>query len=342
MHIRGFASDNNSGVHPLVMAAMTEANHGHVAGYGSDSMTHEAIEVIKSHFTPSCEVFFTYNGTGANVLALQALVRPFHSVLCAQTAHINVDECGAPEKHAGCKIVGIATPDGKLTPDLIVPYLTGFGFEHHSQPGIISISQSSEMGTVYTPSEVRQIADLAHRHRMYLHMDGARIANAAATLQLSLMDISIGAGVDVLSLGGTKNGMMFGEAVVFAQKEMAVSVPYIRKQTTQLHSKMRFIAAQFNVLFKDGLWLQNALHSNKMAQLLATGISQIPQIRITQRVESNGVFAILPKHLTEPLQREFFFYQWNEALGEVRWMTSFDTTESDVKDFIEVIKRLLQ
>jgi threonine aldolase len=339
---RGFASDNNSGVHPRVMDAIVAANTGHATGYGTDSVTAMAVETVKSQFKRDCDVYFVYNGTGANVLAIQTLVRPFQSVLCASTAHINVDECGAPEKHAGCKVIAIPTSNGKLTPELVEPHLTGFGFEHHSQPAMISITQCTELGTVYTISEIRSLSELAHRHNMYLHMDGARIANAAACLEKSIDEITLGAGVDVLSLGGTKNGLMFGEAVVFSDSCKSDITKYIRKQTTQLHSKMRFIAAQFNELFKDGLWLENARHSNEMAGMLAHEISEIPQIKITQKVESNGVFAIVPERIKEPLRSKFFFYDWDQSINEVRWMTSFDTRPDDIKLFVEEIKRLLQ
>ncbi len=342
MSTRGFASDNNSGVHPRVMQALANANKGHATGYGTDSLTATAIDTIKKHFTPQSDVYFVYNGTGANTVAIETLVRPFQSVICAATAHINVDECGAPEKHAGCKVISVATPNGKLTPELIRPHLTGFGFEHHSQPAMISITQSTELGTVYSVEEVKALSKLAISHNMYLHMDGARISNAAAYLGLPLCDISLGAGVDVLTLGGTKNGLMFGEAVIFANKEQSVYSKYIRKQATQLHSKMRFIAVQFDELYRDGLWLENASISNAMAQMLASEIGKIPQIKITQKVESNGVFAVVPPEIIEPLRSKFFFYDWDESRNEVRWMTSFDTTEDDIKQFIGEIKLLLQ
>ena len=341
MHIRGFASDNNSGVHPLIMEALMKSNIGHSVGYGEDALTQETIGMMKTQFSPGCDLFFVYNGTGANMLAIQTLIRPFHAILCADTAHIHVDECGAPEKHAGCKVISIPTPDGKLTPELIKPHLKGFGFEHHSQPGLISITQSTELGTVYAIDEIKEIADLAHHYGMYLHMDGSRLANAAAALGTTLNQISLGAGVDVLSLGGTKNGLLFGEAVIFADQALAKQAKYIRKQTTQLHSKMRFISAQFKALFNDDLWLRNAAHANAMAQKLATALSTVPQIKITQKVESNGVFAIVPQALIAPLQNEFFFYVWNEQTNEVRWMTSFDTTDEDIELFVETIRLIL-
>ena len=341
MHIRGFASDNNSGAHPLVMDALLAANTGHAVGYGEDLLTHQTKGLIQSMFAPACEVFFVYNGTGANMLGIQTLVRPFQSVLCADTAHIHVDECGAPEKHAGCKVISIPTPNGKLTPELIQPHLKGFGFEHHSQPGMISITQSTELGTVYTVSEIKAIADLGHQYGLFLHMDGARLANAAVFLGATLNQISLEAGVDVLSLGGTKNGLLFGEAVIFANKNLSKQAKFIRKQTTQLHSKSRFISAQFNALFNDNLWHRNASHANAMAKKLEQAIALIPQIKITQEVQSNGVFAIVPQALIAPLQEEFFFYVWNEQTHEVRWMTSFDTTDADIELFVESINSIL-
>lgn len=334
---RGFASDNNSGVHQQVMEAIISANMGHAIGYGGDPWTAKAMACFHSHFGADAQTFLVWNGTGANVLAIQSLLRSYQSVICAETAHIHVDECGAPEKHSGCKLLAIPTPDGKLTPELVKPYLIGFGFEHHSQPGIISITQSTEMGTVYMVSEIQALADLAHAHQMYLHMDGARLSNAAASLGKSLHEVSLGAGVDVLSMGGTKNGLMFGEAVVFAPHLPVDAVKYMRKQTTQLNSKMRFAAAQFIALLEDDLWLKNALHANKMAKKLENALASVRQVKITQKVEANGIFAIVPPHWIAPLQKQFFFYVWNAALSEVRWMTSFDTTEQDIETFIQFL-----
>ncbi len=341
-YIRGFASDNNASVHPDVLAAIAKANEGHAVGYGGDRITEEAQKLFKKTFGEQTETFFVYNGTGANVIAIQALTHSFNAVVCARTAHINVDECGAPEKLSGCKLLPIETDNGKITVEQIKQYMHGFGFEHHAQPKVVSITQATELGTIYSIDEIKAIADYVHSLGLYLHMDGARIANAAAALNCSLAETSIGAGVDVLSFGGTKNGLMFGEAIVFANSQLAENVKYIRKQSTQLHSKMRFVSAQFMALLKNDLWLKNALHANKMAQLLQNALVGIEGVEVTQKVESNGVFVKVPKAIIEPLQQEFFFYVWDEHCSEVRWMTSFDTQEEDISAFVEALKRLLK
>ncbi len=338
--IRGFASDNNSGVHPEVLNAISKANRGHVVGYGDDAYTKGAIDKFREVFGEKTDVFFVYNGTGANVIAIQALARPFNAVICPDTAHINVDECGAPEKISGCKLLPVETQDGKITVEGIQKYMHGFGFEHHAQPKIISITQATELGTVYSIGEIKKIADFAHSKGMYLHMDGARIANAAVSLNCSLKEMTVEAGVDVLSFGGTKNGLMFGEAVLFFNLDTEV-VKYIRKQTAQLHSKMRYTSAQFMAILSNDLWKRNAEHANQMAQKLAKKLSGIKEVEITQKVESNGVFAKVPKDIIEPLQKEFFFYVWNEERSEVRWMTSFDTQEEDIDRFVTLMKDLL-
>ncbi len=342
MNQRGFASDNNAGVLLEVMQAMAQVNTGHTVGYGGDRFTELAIKLFKREMGTTTEVFFVYNGTGANVIAIQAMARPFEAVICAQTAHINVDECGAPEKHSGCKLIDIPTPDGKLTPQLIQPFLHGFGFEHHVQPKVISITQSSEMGTLYSIEEVQNICDFAHENGLLVHMDGARISNAAAALDCSLADITVNAGVDVLSFGGTKNGMMFGEAVLVFNPDLGGPVKYIRKQSAQLHSKMRFIAAQFTAFLTDELWRKHALHANAMAQLLAREAQKVPGIEITQKVQANGVFAIVPQTWIEVLQNKYFFYMWDQNRSEVRWMTAFDTTEEDIYDFVAQINEIAQ
>lgn len=336
--IRGFASDNNSGVHPQVLEALANVNKGHAVGYGGDEVTHRTIEKFREIFGAGTDVFFVYNGTGANVIAIQALTSPYHSVICPQTAHINVDECGAPEKHSGCKLLPVQTDNGKLTVANIAAHMHGIGFEHHSQPKMVSITQSTELGTLYTIDEIKEIADYAHRHNMYLHMDGARISNAAAALNCTFKEMTVDTGVDVLSFGGTKNGLMYGEAVLFFNHNTG-AVKYIRKQTAQLHSKMRYTAAQFEALLSNDLWRKNADHANKMAQKLASKLNNIPQIKITQAVQSNGVFAIVPPQIIEPLQKEFFFYVWDEHKSEVRWMCSFDTQEKDIEDLVELIKK---
>jgi threonine aldolase len=339
---RSFASDNNAGIHPKVLEAITAANEGHVIAYGDDPYTACAVKLFREHFGKHVEVFFVFGGTGANVLGLKAMTQPHHAIVCAYTAHINVDECGAPEKSTGCKLLSVRTPDGKLTVDHVRPWLDVLGVEHHAQPRVISISQATEMGTVYTPAELKTLARFAHKQGMLLHMDGARISNAAASLKTSLRAITGDAGVDVLSFGGAKNGMMYGEAVVFFDPALAKDFKYTRKQGTHLPSKMRFISAQFEALLSDDLWRQNAIHANRMAQILAKELEKIPQVEITQKVESNGVFARLPPKYIPQLQKQYFFYVWDEAISEVRFMTSFDTTEDDIADFVALVKKTLR
>ena len=336
---RGFASDNNSGVHPEIMKAIIEANEGHTVAYGDDIYTERAKQKLYEHFGDDIDIYFVFIGTAANVLGLNAATKSWNSIICAETAHIHVDECGAPEKFNGFKLLSVETPDGKLTIDLIQKHMHGFGFEHHSQPKIISITQATELGTVYTVEEIKLLTDFAHQNDMYVHMDGSRIANAAVTLGLEFKEFTKDAGVDILSFGGTKNGMMYGEAILFLNKKLGEDFKYIRKQGMQLASKMRFISAQFEKYLSDKLWYKNAEHSNKMALLLAEKISEIPQIKITQKVEANGVFAIVPsREIIEELKKEYFFYDWDESRNEVRWMTSFDTREGDILNFIKLIK----
>jgi len=339
---RGFASDNNSGVHPAIFKSMMNVNQGHERAYGEDPYTTKATAIFQDTFGADTEVFFVFNGTGANVLGLSTLTQSFNSIICADTAHIEVDECGAPEKSTGCKLLPVKSVNGKITPELIEPYLNGFDFEHHAQPKVISISQATELGTVYHPKEIRALADLAHSHKMFLHMDGARIANAAVTLNMGFKAITKDCGVDVLSFGGTKNGMMMGEAVLFFNPELTTYTKYFRKQNMQLFSKMRFISSQFLAYFEDDLWKENATQSNRMAQFLKEELASLPQIEITRPVEANGVFARVPKEIIEPLQEHFFFYVWDESKSEVRWMTSFDTTEIKILKFIMLIKTLLK
>ncbi len=338
---KGFASDNNSGVHPKIFKAMEAANTGHVVGYGDDPFTQQAIQLFKNKFGTETEVFFVFNGTGANVLGLSTVTQSFHSVICAETAHIQEDECGAPEKFTGCKLIPVEPVEGKVTPEAVLPHLKGFDFEHHSQPRVISISQVSEMGTIYQPEEIKALAELAHKHNMLLHMDGARIANATIALNLDFREFTVDCGVDILSFGGTKNGMMMGEAVLFFNPELTGMTKYIRKQSMQLYSKMRFVGAQFLAYFENDLWKETASHANQMAQLLKTEVEKIPEVKVTQPVLANGVFAIIPKEIIKPLQERFFFYVWDEQKSEVRWMTSFDTTEAEIIEFTGLIKKLI-
>ncbi len=338
---RGFASDNNAGVHPNILKAIEQANQGHVVGYGDDPYTQEAIALFKKEFGQDTEVFFVFNGTGANVLALSSATNSFNSIICADTAHIQVDECGAPEKLTGCKLLPVPSQKGKITPEGIKQYLHGFDFEHHSQPRVISISQVTELGTVYAVEEIKAITTLAHEHGLLVHMDGARLANAAVALNLPFRDFTRDAGVDMLSFGGTKNGLLMGEAVLLFNPDLTKYTKYIRKQNMQLFSKMRFVGAQFLAYFKDELWKTNAQHANQMAKLLEREILKLGKVQLTQETEANGVFAIVPTEIIPKLQEEYFFYVWDESRSEVRWMTSFDTTEEDIHGFVKLIDRLI-
>lgn len=338
--MRSFASDNNSGVHPLIMDAVIRANDNHAVGYGDDPWTEAATRKIKEVFGPEASPFFVFNGTGANSVALQAVTRPYNSIICASTAHINVDECGAPARLTGCAITAVPTPDGKLTPELIRPHLHNFGICHHSQPGAVYISQASELGTVYTIDEVKAIADLLHAHGMYLHMDGARLANACASIGCSMRAVTVDAGVDILSFGGTKNGMMMGEAVVSFRPQVSQTLMYYRKQSAQLASKLRYMSAQFIPYLTDDLWLKNATHANRLAARLSEALSRYPQIKFTQKVESNQIFFTLPTEALRRLQEKYFFYMWNEATNEVRLVTSWDTTEDDVAGMEETLREI--
>lgn len=341
-HIISFASDNYAGVHPTVLDAMRACNAGHAPAYGADEYTERAIAELKQHFGPHCEVLFVMTGTGANMLALQSITESFQSILCAESAHINNDECGAIEKTLGARIIPIKTTDGKLTPALCRPHLRGFGDQHRAQPRVISISQATEYGTLYQPQELRALAELASSHNMFLHVDGSRLANAASTLNTDLASLTTDVGVDVVSFGGTKNGLMFGEAVIFLRPELAKNAKFFRKQLGQLVSKHRFVAAQFSALMNDDLFLKNAEQANRMAQRLAIGLKNIKGVTITQAVECNVVFAQLPKASIAPLQQQFAFYVWDEAKSEVRWMTAFDTTPEHVDQFLAAIKATLE
>jgi threonine aldolase len=339
---RSFASDNNAGVHPEVIEAIRAANEGHVIAYGDDPFTARAVKLFQKHFGRHVAVYFVFGGTGANVLGLKAITRSHQAIICAETAHVNVDECGAPENFSGCKLLTVSTPDGKLRVDQIKPLLHGIGVEHHVQPSVITISQATEMGTVYTEKELKTLAGFAHDHGMLLHVDGARLSNAAVSLDASLKEITADVGVDVLSFGGTKNGMIYGEAVVFFDAKRAAEFKYIRKQGMQLSSKMRFIAAQFEAMLSGNLWRRGPKHANRMAQLLADELGKLPQIKITQPVESNGVFAMIPRQYIPALQKKYFFYVWNEEISEVRLMASFDTTEDDIRDFVAFVRKTVK
>jgi len=342
--MKSFASDNWSGVCPEIMETLNEVNHaGHVPAYGEleDPVTLSAVKKFKDVFGSEAEVYFVYNGTAANVLGVQHLMRPYHAIVSAHTAHMNEDECGAPEKISGSKIYTIETDNGKITPDDIKPFLRSIGFQHHSQPKVISISQVTEAGTVYGCDEIATMAGFAHSNNMYLHVDGARIANAAVALGVTFKEMIADTGVDVLSFGGTKNGLMFGEAVVFLKPELAKDFEYSRKQGMQLHSKMRYIAAQFERYLTGGLWKENAASANRTAQLLADKLKAISEVKLTHKVTANGVFAILPNKIIPKMQKHFYFHVWNYDLNEVRLMCSWDTTKEDVETFVDLLKLYL-
>ncbi|MFZ0285536.1 MAG: low specificity L-threonine aldolase [Terriglobales bacterium] len=334
---RSFASDNNAGIHPKVLQALARANRGHAVGYGDDTYTQAAVVKFKEHFGADIEVFPVFNGTAANCLGLKALTQSYQAVICSEAAHIYVDECGAPEKFTGCKLIPIAAPEGKLTVESVSHAYHGIGDQHHVQPRVISITQSTEMGTVYQSKEIRELASFAHKRDLFLHMDGARIANAAVSLGLNLRQATRDLGVDVLSFGGTKNGAMGAEAVIFFDKKLARDFLYMRKQGMQLASKMRFISAQFKALLAADLWRKNAGQANRMAALLEKEIGKIPGVKIVYPVEANGVFAQIPRRAISKLQERYFFYVWNEEQSVVRWMCSFDTTPEDVRQFARFV-----
>ena len=339
MSKRFFASDNSAGVHPAVLDALLAANDGHAIAYGDDPWTRRAEDVFRGIFGKDSEVYFVYNGTGANVVGMQAALASYNAVICSDVSHIHFDECGAAENHIGCKLLTVPAPDGRITPDQILKFLPLRGEVHHTQPALVSITQATEYGTVYDPAEVRAIAELCHENGMYLHMDGARLCNAAARLETSLAGLTGDLGVDLLSLGGTKNGVMFGEAVVVFNPALTDRLGFVRKQGMQLASKMRYISAQFAALFEGEIWKENAAHANAMADLLAERLKQIPEVEIVQPVEANGLFVRLPADSIEKIQNDFFFYVWDAESSIVRFMLSFDSTESDVDAFVQSIKR---
>jgi threonine aldolase len=336
-----FASDNYAGALPEVIAAVAAANDGHAPAYGADDWTARAQESFRRAFGPEAHALPVFNGTGANVVALRAVTRPYDAVVCAATAHLNVDECGAPERVGGFKLLPVTTPDGKLTPELVAPRLVRFGDEHAVQPAVVSITQSTELGTIYTPDEVRALAAQAHARQMLLHVDGARLANAAAALDVSLAAITTDAGVDVVSFGATKNGALGAEAVVLLGADLGDGVQFMRKQSMQLASKMRFISAQLDVLLRDDRWRVPASHANAMARRLAAAVTGIDGVRITQPVQANAVFAVLPPGVAQELQRDWRFYTWDESTGEVRWMCSWDTRAEDVDAFADAVRAVV-
>ncbi|NNC12336.1 low specificity L-threonine aldolase [Planctomonas sp. JC2975] len=340
---RAFASDNYAGAHPEIIDAIVAANSGHQISYGEDAYTERLHEVFAEQFGEQVEVFPVFNGTGANVTALQSMLPRWGAVVAASTAHINTDEGGAPEKVGGLKLLTVDTPDGKLTPELLDKQAWGWGDEHRAQPLAVSITQTTEVGTCYTVEEVKALAEHAHSLGMRVHLDGARIANAAAHLEVPLRAFTTDAGVDLLSFGGTKNGLLLGEAIVVLNADASDGLHYLRKVNMQLASKMRFISAQLIALLTDDLWLRSAQHSNAMATKLRTRLEDAvasgsaPALGFTQATESNGVFATLPKAAADRVREAYRFYDWDAARGEVRWMCSWDTTDADVDGFVDAI-----
>ncbi|GLW63328.1 threonine aldolase [Actinomadura rubrobrunea] len=335
----GFASDNWAGAHPEILAALAAANDGYQPAYGDDAYTARLREVVRRHFGDQAEVFPVFTGTGANIVGLQAMTDRWSSVICTETSHINVDECGAAEKVAGIKLVAVPTPDGKLTPDLVDRYAWGWGDVHHAQPAAVSLTQSTELGTVYTPEQLAAVTACAHERGMRVHMDGARLANAAASLDVPLRALTTDVGVDVLSFGGTKNGLMMGEAVVVLDPEAVRGLPFLRKMGMQLASKMRFLSAQLLALLDGDLWLRNARHANAMARRLADSVRvrDLPGVEIVRPVEANAVFAVLPRDAAARLRKRYAFHTWDEHTGEVRWMCSFATTEAEIDAFVTAL-----
>lgn len=333
-----FKSDNNSGVHPKILEAIINANDGHDRAYGDDRYSLEAKEKISKLFGKEVDVYFVTSGTAANVIGLGGLLRPFESVICPDTAHINVDECGSFETFTGSKILYTPNRNGKITKEDIKPFLSSLGDEHQSQPRVISISQTTEVGTLYSLEEIRELADFAHENNMLLHMDGARIANAVVALDTTFKEMVTDTGVDLLSFGGTKNGMMIGEAIISFNKELSRYFKFHRKQGMQLLSKMRFISAQFIAYLEDDLWKENAKNANDMGQYLAKELSILEGVKVKENLITNMIFANMDKKIIDALQDDFDFYVTDEGTNEVRFVTSFDIIKEDIDKFIEAIK----
>ncbi len=338
---RSFASDNYAGFHPEMLAALIDADGGHQAAYGEDAYTARLVEVLSEHFGRDVEVFPMLTGTGSNVVALSSMLPRWGAAVTARTAHLNTDEGGAPEQVAGIKLYPVESPDGRLTPEHLAQEAWGYGFEHRAQPLAVSLTQVTELGTCYTPDQVGAIAELAHSRGMRVHMDGARIANAAAHLDVPLRAFTSDVGVDVVSLGGTKNGALGAEAIVVLEPGLFDGVKYLRKSYMQLGSKMRFISAQLLALFDGDLWLQSAQHANAMATMLADRVTELPGVRVDQPVESNAVFVTLPEGVADRLRERFAFYDWNAETGQVRWMCAFDTSPSDIDEFVTALRDAL-
>lgn len=337
---RGFGSDNHSGVHPQILNAIEKANQGHAAAYGTDEVSRRARRALQGAFGARAAIYWVFNGTAANVLALDALTDPHHAILCADTSHLHLDECGAPERWTGCKLLTLPTTDGKISIDSIPPHLIRRGDQHYAQPRVLSIAQPTELGTVYTREELQALGDFAHKNDLLFHLDGARLPNAAAFLECDLGCLTTRVGVDALSLGGSKNGFLFGEAVIFPGGDPSKRFRFLRKQALQLPSKTRFIAAQFEAFMDQELWRHIATHSLKMARLLASALQEIPEIEITHPVQSNAVFARIPRPWVKAARKKAFFYVWDERSCEIRLMTSFDTTEEDIARLLRTFREL--
>ena len=336
-----FASDNAAGVHPQVLAAVAAANVGHAMAYGADPWTDRATARFRELLGVDAEVLFTWGGTGANVVGLQCLLAPWQAVICAESAHIAVDECGAPERFTGCKLIDLPSADGKLRPEQVLEQLHGLGDQHHVQPRVVSITQSTELGTLYQPAEIAALADACHANGLLLHVDGARIANAVAALGSDLPSVVVETGVDVLTFGGTKNGLMYGEAVLFLRPGLAEHARFVRKQAAQLPSKMRYVAAQFEALLADDLWLRNAAHANAMARRLAEQATEVAGVGVVRSPEVNAVFVHLPRAAVEALTDWSFFWEWDAEADLFRWMCSFDTTEDDIDRFVRGVAEIV-
>lgn len=341
-NFRSFASDNNSGIDKSILEAIIKANVNHCIGYGEDIYTQKLFELLKEKFGNSIVPFLTFNGTGANTLALKQVLKPYNSVICAQTAHINVDETSAPENIVGCKILPVNTSDGKLTIDDIKPLLKVKGDIHHSQPKVVAISNTTEVGTVYKKQELKDLADFCHENDLILFCDGARIANAAVSLESNLKEITVDVGIDVWTIGGTKNGLMCGEILIFANKTIAEGFQFLHKTGLQLASKMRFLSAQFLAYFEDDLWYENAKMANDMANLLAQKLSKFENVEFVYPTEANGVFIKIDKKHIEKLLEKYFFYIWDEDKNIIRLMTSYDTKESDIESFMTYFSKVVK
>jgi len=339
--VRNFASDNYATALPEALEAIAAANHGPAVSYGADEWTARLQDRVREHFGADATAFPVFNGTGANVTGLRAMLKPWQGVICAEGAHLNVDEGAAPEVLGGIKLLTVPTPDGKLTPELAGRRMVRIGDEHASQPGVVSVTQSTELGTLYTPAELAAIGEFAHAHDMLFHIDGSRLANAGASLDVPLRVITTDVGADVVSFGGTKIGLVLGEAVIVLRPDLADPLRYLRKQSMQLASKMRFISAQLDALLSDDLWRRAAGHANAMARRLAEAVENVDGVTLTQAVQANGVFAILPPGAAERLQEDFHFYFWDEHTREVRWMCAWDTREEDVDAFAEAIAEIV-